>query len=77
MIDSSDFDKAVELLDKSENVLITAHDKPDGDACGSIVALCETLRSLGKRVQPLFLSPLPGWYEFLPAEHIPVLGDDV
>ena len=77
MIKTDDFQKAVELISESENVLITAHDKPDGDACGSIVALCETLRGLGKSVQPLFLSPLPAWYEFLPPEPIPVLGRDV
>lgn len=77
MTNIDDFQKAVELIEKSQSVLITAHEKPDGDACGSIVALCETLRALGKSVQPLFLSPLPGWYEFVPSERIPVLGADV
>ncbi len=77
MIGTDDFQKAVELINKSESILITAHDKPDGDACGSIVALCESLRAQGKNVQPLFLSPLPEWYEFMPAEQIPVLGADV
>jgi len=77
MIGTDDFQKAVELINKSESILITAHDKPDGDACGSIVALCESLRAQGKNVQPLFLSELPGWYEFIPAEQIPVLGDDL
>jgi len=28
-----DFQKAVELIDKSSNVLITTHARPDGDAC--------------------------------------------
>ena len=77
MINSDDLHRAVELMNKSENVLITAHEKPDGDACGSIVALCEVLRALGKSAQPLFLSPLPPWYEFLPPERIPVLGEDM
>ena len=77
MIETDDFRKAVELIDESKSVLITSHDKPDGDACGSIVALCESLRALGKNVQPLFLSTLPGWYEFMPTEPIPVLGDDL
>lgn len=77
MTNSDDFQKAVELIDKSHSVLITAHEKPDGDACGSIVALCEVLRALGKSAWPLFLSPLPGWYEFLPPERIAVLGEDV
>lgn len=77
MIETDDFQKAVELINKSESILITAHDKPDGDACGSVVALCEALRGHGKKVQPLFLSALPAWYEFIPAERIPVLGEDL
>ncbi len=77
MIGTDDLQKAVELISKSESILITAHDKPDGDACGSIVALCESLRAQGKNVQPLFLSALPGWYKFIPTEPIPVLGDDL
>ncbi len=77
MIGSDDFEKAVELIDKAESILITAHDKPDGDACGSIVALCEALRAHGKNAQPLFLSALPAWYEFIPGEKVPVLGDDL
>ncbi len=77
MTESDNFERAVELISKSRNVLITAHEKPDGDACGSIVALCEVLRALGKDARPLFLSSLPGWYEFLPPEQIPVLGRDL
>ncbi|UCE50655.1 MAG: DHH family phosphoesterase, partial [Phycisphaerales bacterium] len=77
MTEIDDLDKTVELIDKSENVLVTTHEKPDGDACGCIVALCETFRALGKRAQPLFLSPLPVWYEFVPLERIPVLGQDL
>ncbi|MBL7187051.1 MAG: bifunctional oligoribonuclease/PAP phosphatase NrnA [Phycisphaerae bacterium] len=77
MIRTDDFQKAVELVNKSESILITAHDKPDGDACGSIVALCESLRAQGKNVRPLLLSALPGWYQFIPAEQIPILDDDL
>ncbi len=77
MSGSDDFQKAVELISKSESILLTSHDKPDGDACGCIVALCEALRALGKNVRPLLLSPLPEWYKFLLADEIPVLGEDV
>ena len=77
MADSTGFKEGVELIGKSANVLITTHTKPDGDACGCVVALCDALRSMGKTVQPLFLSTLPGWYEFLLSEEVPVLGEDV
>ncbi len=65
MISSKNFQKAVELIDKSSNILITTHIKPDGDACGSVAAIYDTLTALGKKVSPILLSPLPEWYKFL------------
>ncbi|MBN1392974.1 MAG: bifunctional oligoribonuclease/PAP phosphatase NrnA [Sedimentisphaerales bacterium] len=60
-----DFQKAVELINKSNSILLTTHTRPDGDACGCIVALAETLKALGKNAKMLLLSELPQWYEFL------------
>ena len=77
MISSRDFQKAVELIDKSSSILITTHTKPDGDACGSIVVIADALTSLGKNVKTLLLSELPDWYEFLFTEKPPILGKDV
>jgi len=77
MVSSEDFQKALELIDNSENILITTHTKPDGDACGSIVALCEVLTSLGKQPKPVLLSEVPRWYEFLFSEKAVVLGTDI
>jgi len=77
MIERKDFDKAVELINKSKTILMTAHTRPDGDACGSIAALSDVLGALGKKVKPILLSPLPEWYEFLFSEKLPILGEDV
>ena len=77
MASSNDFQNAVELIDKSGSILITTHTKPDGDACGCIAAMCEVLAAVGKNVKPLMLSPVPQWYEFLFAGHVPVLGEDI
>jgi phosphoesterase RecJ-like protein len=71
------FQKAIELISKSECILITTHTRPDGDACGCVAAMCEALRGLGKHVTPLMLSVVPGWYGFLFDEKIPVLGEDI
>jgi len=60
-----DFQKAVELIKKSNMILITTHTRPDGDACGCMAALFETLTALGKNTKILLLSELPSWYEFL------------
>ncbi len=58
------------LIDTSDNVVITAHMSPDGDAMGSALALFHVLKSMGKKVTvvvPDFitkqLSFLPGFKE--------------
>jgi phosphoesterase RecJ-like protein len=71
------FQKAVELINKSNDILITTHTRPDGDACGCVAAMCEALCSPGKNVTPLLLSAVPQWYEFLFAEKPTVFGEDV
>ena len=77
MVSIDDFQKAVELVDKSSSVLITTHTRPDGDACGSAAAMCDTLAVLGKKVELILLSPLPEWYEFLFTEKPAILGQDL
>src|SRR4030042_657276 len=70
-----DFQKAVELSNKSNNILLTTHTRPDGDACGCIAALAETLRDLGKNTKILLLSELPQWYEFLFEQKPEIFGE--
>ena len=77
MVSNDNFNKAIDLISKSKSILITAHTKPDGDACGCIAAMCDSLEALGKNVTPLLLSAAPQWYEFLFAEKAAVLGEDV
>lgn len=74
---SDDFQKAVDLIDKANNVLITTHARPDGDACGCIVAVAELLKAIGKNVKTILPTELPEWYEFLFCEEPPVLERDV
>ena len=38
-------------LEKAENILITSHIHPDGDAIGSCLALYHVLKNMGKEVQ--------------------------
>jgi len=72
-----DFQKAVDLINKSSSILITTHTKPDGDACGCVVAMSDALAALGKKVKALMLSPIPEWHNFLFAEKVPVLGQNI
>lgn len=74
---NQEFDRAVELVNKSENILITTHIRPDGDACGAVTAMAQALSKAGKNVKPLFLSGIPQWYMFLFDSPPAVLGEDV
>jgi len=56
MVNSSEFQKAVELIETSKTILITTHIRPDGDACGSIAALSDVLAALGKKVKPIVVA---------------------
>jgi phosphoesterase RecJ-like protein len=77
MLSNDDFGKAVDLINKSQNILLTTHTRPDGDACGCLAAMYDVLTALGKNVKYLFLSPPPEWYEFLFVEKPPILGQDI
>jgi phosphoesterase RecJ-like protein len=72
-----DFQKAVELIGNSSSILITTHIQPDGDACGSLVAVRDTLSALEKKTELISPSELPEWYDFLFAEKPAILGKDV
>jgi phosphoesterase RecJ-like protein len=77
MVSNDNFQKALELINKIDTILITAHTRLDGDACGCMAAMDDTLTALGKKVKLLFLSPIPEWYEFLFHDQHPILGQDV
>ena len=77
MTSSDVYQKAVTLIEQSSNILISTHIRPDGDACGCVRALLETLTGLGKSAHPLFMSPLASWYESLFDEKPLILGNDI
>jgi phosphoesterase RecJ-like protein len=76
-MNSDDLNKAIELINCSHSVLITTHNRLDGDACGCVIVMNDVLRTLGKTVKPILPSPVPQWYEFLFAEKLPILSKDV
>ena len=77
MANKETYQRAQSLIEASHNILITTHTKPDGDACGCMLALHEALTARGKRAVLLLLSNLPSWYRFLFASMPPVLGEDL
>ncbi|MHC4114780.1 MAG: DHH family phosphoesterase [Planctomycetota bacterium] len=71
------FQKAIDLINESNNILITTHARPDGDACGSMAAIAEALKANNKTIKTLLLSETPQWYEFLFAKKPAVLNQDI
>jgi bifunctional oligoribonuclease and PAP phosphatase NrnA len=69
----TDLDLAVEELRAGERFLLTTHEGPDGDALGSLLAMHQILRQLGKD-SVMFLAakefPLPVEYRFLALEEV-------
>ena len=51
-------------IDESENIVILAHEMPDGDAVGSSLAMCLALRSLGKNAI-VMMDCIPPNFNFL------------
>lgn len=71
------YKQAITLIEASNRVLITAHIRPDGDACGCVRAMKEALTGQKKAVEVLFLSPLASWYQCLFATPPAILGNDI
>jgi phosphoesterase RecJ-like protein len=69
----SDLDRVVEELRDQDRFLLTTHEGPDGDALGSLLAVHNILRQMGKD-SVMFLAakefPLPVEYRFLPLEEV-------
>ena len=70
---ATDLDRVVDTLRSGDRFLLTAHEGPDGDALGSLLAMHHVLRQLGKD-SVMFLDakefPLPVEYRFLPLEEV-------
>ena len=57
--------QAADLLMEADNILLLAHQYPDGDTVGSNYALCLALRALGKQVRVLCGDPIPERFEYI------------
>lgn len=56
-----------DIINKSKNILIVTHINPDGDALGSVTAMCGLLQdNFKKKPSMLALSHIPSIYKYLP-----------
>jgi len=53
-------------IEQRKQFLLTSHTRPDGDAIGSLLALSEILRKMGKSPEIVMSDPLPVIYKPLP-----------
>lgn len=72
-LDKAKVDEMRRLINDNDNIVITCHLTPDGDAIGSTLALCHLLRAMGKKakvvtpdVPPKNLYGVPGAKEIVP-----------
>ncbi|MBD3269923.1 hypothetical protein GF376_00175 [Candidatus Peregrinibacteria bacterium] len=56
----------IDLINRSENILVMPSSPPDGDSLGSAMALYLSLRKLNKKVTVVCADPVPEVYKFLP-----------
>ncbi len=54
------------IIEQHRCFVVTGHERPDGDAVGSTLALWHALRQLGRRVECVLQSGVPRRYAFLP-----------
>jgi phosphoesterase RecJ-like protein len=75
---SSIFPEILSRIDAASRILVISHDRPDGDAIGSSLALGLMLKNLGKDVEVMNHDPVPESLTFLPeTETILSPGDPV
>lgn len=66
IIDENKIEKLRELINGVNNIAITCHKSPDGDALGSSLALCHVLRRMGKNASVVTPDMVPRSLEFIP-----------
>ncbi|HEX8974534.1 MAG TPA: bifunctional oligoribonuclease/PAP phosphatase NrnA [Patescibacteria group bacterium] len=65
---SAEFNTLAYIIQKSQRLLLVAHNGPDGDTAGSVLALKEYITSLGKHVDIACSDQLPPYLESLTDE---------
>ena len=66
---SGSIDSVISGINSANKILVVAHEKPDGDAIGSSLALFRILNSNGKEAVLVGFEPLARRYQFLVREY--------
>src|SRR3954465_11839489 len=60
------FEQAKQLIDSSQRILFTTHERTDGDDLGSVLALANHLQKTGKNVTLAIKGGVPEQLSYLP-----------
>jgi len=63
-------DRILEIIDRSRTFLISSHERLDGDAVGSELALYNLFRQMGKEADVYNQDATPENYRFLPGSQV-------
>ncbi|MEE9216665.1 MAG: bifunctional oligoribonuclease/PAP phosphatase NrnA [Anaerolineales bacterium] len=63
---TAESERVATMIAESSNIVVIGHERPDGDAIGSLLALTLALKEVGKQVWPLLDGGLPKKWHFLP-----------
>ncbi|OPY15688.1 MAG: hypothetical protein A4E69_00506 [Syntrophus sp. PtaB.Bin138] len=63
-------DRILDIIDRSRTFLISSHERLDGDAVGSELALYGLLRQTGKEADVYNQDATPENYRFLPGSQV-------
>jgi bifunctional oligoribonuclease and PAP phosphatase NrnA len=63
---TGEFKQAKQLLEQASSVLLTTHERTDGDDLGSVLALAHKLKDLGKDVTIAIQAGVPSQLQYLP-----------
>ena len=61
-----DSDQIQSVLESAERISVVSHERPDGDAVGSLLGLVLSLQLAGKEVTPVLTDGVPNRFDFLP-----------
>jgi phosphoesterase RecJ-like protein len=65
-MDTDTLPQARDLLSRSQSVLVLTHQRPDGDALGSMLGLAHMLRASGKKAYPVLAEGMSSVFRYLP-----------
>lgn len=66
---SPEFNTLNFVIKESQNILLFAHSRPDSDTVGSVLALREYIKSLGKNVEIACMDPYPEYLNSLSPDY--------